>query len=151
MPSIEYDTIFARFCLKIEDYKLLRMNAHDQRDLMKMWLQAALSDPDLSFVFDELNADDDLEQLRYTLKTGGKTLTGAEAIAELFSLGMVIQWLQPQIYSSLNTRQLAENRRDKFTSPPVLLSELRALFDDLHRSYLQKIRALAALRLMGGG
>lgn len=149
MPFLNYDDIFACFRLKIEDYKLLRMNSQDQRDLLKMWLRAAASDPYLYHLFSTLEADDDMEQLRFTLKSGVPSLADDFA-AGLLADGMVIQWLEPQICSCLNTRQLAESRREKFASQPVLLSELRGLKRDLQDAYRKKICDCAAFRLMGG-
>ena len=148
MPFLNYDDIFACFRLKIEDYKLLRMHSQDQRDLLMMWLRAAASDPYLHHLFDGLEANEDMEQLRFTLKSGIPALSD-DFTAGLLADGMGIQWLEPQICSCLNTRQLAESRREKFAPQPVLLSELRGLKRDLVDAYRKKIIDCTAFRFRG--
>ena len=46
---------------------------------------------------------------------------------ELIAVGMVIEWLEPQVNSVLNTRQMFSGKEEKFYSQSNHLNELKDL------------------------
>ena len=91
-------------------------------------LNAAVANPYLFKLFDTLVLDDEVIQITYSLKH--KMDTDKEDmgfVTELIAVGMVIEWLEPQVNSVLNTRQMFSGKEEKFYSQSNHLNELKDL------------------------
>lgn len=124
-----FSEIYARFSNKITDYVLLELSDQDAVDIMHEYLMSAIpkirelrvgafSYVDELGEFDAIindDDDDDDEGPEHTGINGGHflhELTDLEK--ELLSLGMVQEWLEPQIQSVLNTRQFVSSKETQF-------------------------------------
>lgn len=61
-------------------------------------------------------------------------------VVEIISMGMVVEWLEPQVNSVLNTLQMFSGKEEKFYSQSNHLSELRGLLKDAQLKQRKLIR-----------
>lgn len=118
--------IFDNFSNKITDYKILELEDEDVHTMCLMWLKSAIAHQkkiDHDFTIDE-SIEEFVEELNDTEK-------------ELLSLGMVIEWLRPQIYSTDLTSQFIAGKEEKFYAQST---HLNALKDLLKETRLEKNR-----------
>lgn len=124
-----FNKVYDSFLAKITDYKILELDYSDVMEMMHGWLKSAavrqkkiihdLTMDDLSETF--ANDLDDLE-------------------IELLALGMVLEWLRPQINSVALTSQFIGGKEEKFYAQANHLSALKALFDSVRLEQKKLIR-----------
>ena len=72
--------------------------------------------------------DDEVIQLTYSLKhVINEADEDMRFVIEVIAMGMVIEWLEPQVNSVLNTLQMFSGKEEKFYSQSNHLSELKDL------------------------
>lgn len=123
----EYEEIYSRFLTRVEDFKLAELGQRLAEEMMNGWMHSTLSKPYVRRLFSEMEIDDDNEQLNYDLKYQVSDEEDRDFVEELISLGMVVQWLTPQVNSVLNTAQFFSNAEQKFFSQANHLEQLREL------------------------
>ena len=109
----EYEEIYSRFLTRVEDFKLAELGQRLAEEMMNGWMHSTLSKPYVRRLFSEMEIDDDNEQLNYDLKYQVSDEEDRDFVEELISLGMVVQWLTPQVNSVLNTAQFFSNTEQK--------------------------------------
>lgn len=76
-------------------------------------------------------------ELKHVINTADEDL---HFVIEVISLGMVAEWLEPQVNSVLNTLQMFSGKEEKFYSQSNHLSELRGLLKDVQLKQRKIIR-----------
>ena len=111
-----YDEIYKRFLSKITDYNITEFDPQDAYDMFHTWLMSSITTQ--KKLEHDLDYDDELFSFAEDLSHIEK---------ECLALGMVIEWLQPQVNSVTNTLQMFGGKEEKFYSQANHLSELQSL------------------------
>ena len=112
-----YTDVFNIFLNKISDIKLLDMNDTDIEQMLTSWMTSAISKmkkckSDLSIRDDEIQVfNNDLLDIE----------------KEIIATGMVKEWLEPQLNSTLYTGQFFGGKEEKFYAQANQLEKLQAL------------------------
>lgn len=108
---------------------------------MRGWLHSVMSKPYTRKIFTQLTYDDEILSLTYELKNVlDKNNDDIDFVLELFAVGMVIEWLEPQVKSVLNTKQFFGGKEEKFYAQSTHINELRGLLKDTKLEYHKMIR-----------
>lgn len=116
-----YDAIYKLAANKITDPEIALLSDDDLEELFHDYLMSATSQfrkckSNLS------DRDDELRQFNTDLLDIEK---------EILAILVVRQWLQPQLYSALLTKQVFSDKEQKYYSQAQHISELRALDETL--------------------
>lgn len=136
----EFENIYSRFYLRITDYNLAGLSENIASEMMNGWMHATLSKPYVRRLFDQLTIDDDVEEIEYELKFPTSDGEDQDFIEQVIVMGMVIEWLQPQVNSVLNTAQMFSNSEQKFYSQANHLEVLQELLKKNHNDQRKLIR-----------
>lgn len=112
-----YRQIYELFAQKISDIKLLSLSDEDIASMMYGWMRSACvkflnSENDLT------DRDDTLQQFNYDLP---------ELDQEIIANFMVVEWLEPQLNSTLLTSQFYGSKEEKFYAQANQLEKLMSL------------------------
>ena len=116
-----YDSIYNIAANKITDPEIALLSSDDLEEMFHDYLISAISQfrkckSDLS------DRDDEVRQFNADLLDVEK---------EILAILVVRQWLQPQLYSALLTKQVFSDKEQKYYSQAQHISELRALDETL--------------------
>lgn len=116
-----YDAIYNIAASKITDPEIALLSSNDLEEMFHDYLISAISQfrkckSDLS------DRDDEIRQFNADLLDVEK---------EILAILVVRQWLQPQLYSALLTKQVFSDKEQKYYSQAQHISELRALDETL--------------------
>lgn len=116
-----YDAIYNIAASKITDPEIALLPPDDLEEMFHDYLISAISQfrkckSDLS------DRDDEIRQFNADLLDVEK---------EILAILVVRQWLQPQLYSALLTKQVFSDKEQKYYSQAQHISELRALDETL--------------------
>ena len=116
-----YDAIYNIAASKITDPEIALLSSDDLEEIFHDYLISAISQfrkckSDLS------DRDDEIRQFNADLLDVEK---------EILAILVVRQWLQPQLYSALLTKQVFSDKEQKYYSQAQHISELRALDETL--------------------
>lgn len=112
-----YRQIYEQFAQKISDIKLLSLSDEDIASMMYGWMRSACvkflnSENDLT------DRDDILQQFNYDL---------SELDQEIIANFMIVEWLEPQLNSTLLTSQFYGSKEEKFYAQANQLDKLMNL------------------------
>lgn len=130
MASIEYDKIYSCFLSKITDYKFLNLPTDDAYDIMRGWLHSAISKPFVRKEFSTIAFKDDILMLDFEIKRSIDKQSDEDYAVEIIAMGMVIEWIEPQVKSVVNMSQMFSGKEMKFYAQANHLSELKKMLDD---------------------
>ena len=116
-----YDAIYNIAASKITDPEIALLSSDDLEEMFHDYLISAISQfrkckSDLS------DRDDEIRQFNADLLDVEK---------EILAILVVRQWLQPQLYSALLTKQVFSDKEQKYYSQAQHIAELRALDETL--------------------
>lgn len=119
--ATSYEEIYNLAANKITDPEIALLLPEDIEELFHGYLISAI--PNFRKCKNDLsNRDDELRQFNVDLLDVEK---------EILAILVVREWLQPQLYSSLLTKQVFSDKEQKYYSQSSHLSELRALDETL--------------------
>lgn len=133
MVSLDFRTIFQRHIGLITDYNLPRLDPKDFEELETEWLCRAMSNPRVRHIFSSFNVDEDDMIITFELKNSVDEYSDKYFVIELFALGMVIAWLEPQVDSILNTAPMIGGKEEK-----ILLNN--------HKNSIERLKQLEIKR-----
>lgn len=112
-----FETVYARFLQKIEDYKILNQSDEEVMKMLYNWMISAISkcktlEHDLS------DRNDEMEMFNTNL---------LDIEIEVIALQMVQEWLRPQVNSTLLTKQFFGGNDSKFFAQANQLAQLLEL------------------------
>ena len=114
-----YTEIYDIFLSKISDVKILSLSDEDIEQLLE------------SYMFNSIasikECKTDLTDVDNINKCFNNDLLGVEK--ELIASEMVVQWLEPQLNSTLLTKQFFGGKEEKFYAQANQLEKLQALYD----------------------
>jgi len=112
-----FTEIYARFSNKVTDYILLELSDQDAVDIMHGYLLSAISKlRELrNGAFDYTENEEEIDDDEEVYLIGPHFINNLiETEKELLALGMVEEWMEPQINSVLNTRQFISSKETNF-------------------------------------
>ena len=125
MASIEYSEIFSRFYLRVQDYKLGSMAEDTAKEILMGYLKQVISKPFVRKLFSSITADDDIEEIEFTMREPQDDAADIDFVEEVMVTGMTVEWLYPTVQSTVNTSQLFSNSEQKLSRcNPIQLAAL---------------------------
>lgn len=117
MALLSYEKIFSRVRNKSYDPKELSLNDDDLDEIYVERLHSAIGNVRVRRLFSTLSCDDQTEELTWMLKqtisTNADNNEEEDFVIELISLGMVIEWLKPQVDSAINIAKAIGGKEEK--------------------------------------
>ena len=123
---LPYETVFSRTRNKINDPKELAL---DEKDLLEVYterLHSVVGKPRVRRLFSSISFDDELQQFNFVLNNPVDGDSDKDFVLEVFVIGMVIEWLQPQVDSILHTSLMIGGKEEK-----KLIENYRSMIDRL--------------------
>lgn len=136
----EFDELYSRFYLMVEDYNLVALDERLAKEMMNGWMRSTLSKPYVRRLFKSLDVDDDVEEIEYELKFPVSEDEDKDFVEELIALGMVVEWVSPKYHSTLNTAQFFSNTEQKFYSQANHMTELKDMYHRAKNNLRKLIR-----------
>jgi hypothetical protein len=140
MASLKYDEIYSSLYLKAKTYDLLELTNNNIAEFLCGWLHAALSKPHVHRLFSMLTTDDEIQYVKYELKYSIDPDYDKDFILDILGIGMLIEWIQPKIYSLTNIVQVYGSKEEKFYSQSGHLKTLQDIKKQLVRDQRSMIR-----------
>lgn len=117
MALLSYEKIFSRVRNKSYDPKELFLNDDDLNEINAERLHSAVGNVRIRRLFSTLSCDDQAEELTWVLKNAIFTSTDEDEeedfVVELLALGVVIEWLKPQVDSVTNISKAIGGKEEK--------------------------------------
>lgn len=135
--TLSYEKIFSRYRGRIDDPKELSMNADDLLEICTERLHNVIGDPRVIAKFKNIELDDEIQQMNFSLKFSNGDFLDGEFIIKLLSLGMEIEWMKPQIDSIKYTVQMLGGKEEK-----MLQNNYKAMierFDKLNTEFSKQL------------
>lgn len=130
MASLDFDEIASQFYSKVQAYDFLDLEENEVDSLIGNWLRSAVSKPYIRRLFSSLILDSDMETVEYTMQYTIDGYADADFVLEILSLGLVIEWLTPKIWSLEHIAQRFGDKNEKFFSQAAHVNEMRALLNE---------------------
>lgn len=113
MITIEYEEIFSRFRNKVSDPKELSLPVNDLIEIYTERLNSVIGNPRIRKLFLTFNSNDELQQLNFELEYPEDDSLDKSFVIEIFVLGMIIEWLEPQVNSIIHTSVMIGGKEEK--------------------------------------
>lgn len=110
---LSYSTLFSRVLNKINDPKELSLNENDLLSIYTERLHSVVGKPRVRRLFSTLSLDDELQEMTFTLNNSVDEDSDTDFVLEILSLGMAIEWLQPQVDSVIHTSVMIGGKEEK--------------------------------------
>ena len=110
---LPYSTLFSRVLNKINDPKELSLNENDLLEIYTERLHSVVGKPRVRRLFSALTLDDEIQEITFTLNNSVDEESDTDFVLEVLSLGMVIEWLQPQVDSVIHTSVMIGGKEEK--------------------------------------
>lgn len=136
----EYEDIYSRFYLRVEDYNIVGLEKKLVENMMNGWMKSVLSKPYVRRLFATLDNDEDVEEIEYELKFPVSDEEDQDFVEELIATGMTVEWLRPKYNSTLLTSQFFSNSEQKFFSQANHMTELKDMYHRAENDLRKLIR-----------
>lgn len=110
---LSYSTLFSRVLNKINDPKELQLNENDLLSIYTERLHSVIGKPRVRRLFSTLSPDDEIQEMTFTLNNSVDEESDTDFVLEVLSLGMAIEWLQPQVDSVIHTSVMIGGKEEK--------------------------------------
>lgn len=136
----EYSSIFSRFLMRVEDYKIANLDENTANEILIGYLRNTASDSFVRKLFTTFIMDDNTEEIEWVLANPQEDLADTDFVEDILSEGMIVQWVQPRYHSTLLTSQFFSNKEQNFYSQANHMAELKAMYDTARNDIRKKIR-----------
>ena len=140
MTSLQYEDIFGYFLGYVSDFHITNLSEENAYELMAEYMHKAISKPYMRKIFSTAILDDDMEEFMFELSYKTDDTADADFVLDIVSKAMVIEWLQPQVRSKINTMQFFGGREQKWFSQAAHIDQLRGLLEDTQLEVRRLIR-----------
>ena len=110
---LSYSTLFSRVLNKINDQKELSLDESDLLEIYTERLHSVVGKPRVRRLFSSLSLDDEIQEMTFTLNNSVDEESDKDFVLEILSLGMAIEWLQPQVDSVVHTSVMIGGKEEK--------------------------------------
>ena len=111
--TLSYSTLFSRVLNKINDQKELSLDENDLLEIYTERLHSVVGKPRVRRLFSSLTLDDEIQEMTFALNNSVDEESDKDFVLEILSLGMAIEWLQPQVDSVKYTVQMVGGKEEK--------------------------------------
>lgn len=108
-----YDKLFSRVLNKINDPKELSLNIDDLYEIYRERLHSVIGHPRVRRLFSSIILDDEIHELSFSLNHSVDENSDEDFVLEILTIGMVIEWLQPQVDSIIHTSVMIGGKEEK--------------------------------------
>jgi hypothetical protein len=127
--ALSYETIFSRVRGKRDDLKELSLEENVLNEIYVERLKNVIGNPRVRRLFSSITFDDEIQQITYELNNSVDEFSDDEFVTGIFTLGMVIEWLQPKVDSVL------------YTAPMIGGKEEKKIIDD-HSNMINRLKSM---------
>ena len=110
---LSYSTLFSRVLNKINDQEELSLDENDLLEIYTERLHSVVGKPRVRRLFSSLSLDDEIQEMTFTLNNSVDEESDKDFVLEILSLGMAIEWLQPQVDSVIHTSVMIGGKEEK--------------------------------------
>ena len=110
---LSYSTLFSRVLNKINDQKELSLDENDLLEIYTERLHSVVGKPRVRKLFSSILLDDEIQEMTFTLNNSVDEESDKDFVLEILSLGMAIEWLQPQVDSVIHTSVMIGGKEEK--------------------------------------
>ena len=110
---LSYSTLFSRVLNKINDPKELSLDENDLLEIYTERLHSVVGKPRVRRLFSSISLDDEIQEMTFTLNNSVDEESDKDFVLEILSLGMAIDWLQPQVDSVIHTSVMIGGKEEK--------------------------------------
>ena len=110
---LSYSTLFSRVLNKINDQKELSLDENDLLEIYTERLHSVVGKPRVRRLFSSISLDDEIQEMTFTLNNSVDEESDTDFVLEILSLGMAIEWLQPQVDSVIHTSVMIGGKEEK--------------------------------------
>ena len=110
---LSYSTLFSRVLNKINDPKELSLDESDLLEIYTERLHSVVGKPRVRRLFSSISLDDEIQEMTFTLNNSVDEESDKDFVLEILSLGMAIEWLQPQVDSVIHTSVMIGGKKEK--------------------------------------
>ena len=110
---LSYSTLFSRVLNKINDQKELSLDESDLLEIYTERLHSVVGKPRVRRLFSSLSLDDEIQEMTFALNNSVDEESDKDFVLEILSLGMAIEWLQPQVDSIIHTSVMIGGKEEK--------------------------------------
>lgn len=110
---LSYSILFSRVLNKINDPKELSLDENDLLEIYTERLHSVVGNPRVRRLFSSLSFDDEIQEMTFTLNNSVDEESDMDFVLEILSLGMAIEWLQPQVDSVIHTSVMIGGKEEK--------------------------------------
>ena len=110
---LSYSTLFSRVLNKINDPKELSLDESDLLEIYTERLHSVVGKPRVRRLFSSISLDDEIQEMTFTLNNSVDEESDKDFVLEILSLGMAIEWLQPQVDSIIHTSVMMGGKEEK--------------------------------------
>ena len=110
---LSYSTLFSRVLNKINDPKELSLDENDLLEIYTERLHSVVGKPRVRRLFSSISIDDEIQEMTFTLNNSVDEESYKDFVLEILSLGMAIEWLQPQVDSVIHTSVMIGGKEEK--------------------------------------
>ena len=111
--TLSYSTLFSRVLNKINDPKELSLDENDLLEIYTERLHSVVGKPRVRRLFSSISLDDEIQEMTFTLNNSVDEESDKDFVLEILSLGMAIEWLQPQVDSVIHTSVMIGGKEEK--------------------------------------
>ena len=138
--TLPYDKIFSRVFNKIDDPKELSLNENDLLEVYTERLHSIVGNSRVRRLFSSITLDDEIQELTFTLNHSVDDYSDEDFVLEILTLGMIIEWLQPQVDSRIYTSEGIGGKEEKvlqnnYKPMQTRLEKLESKLDKKIRDY----------------
>ena len=110
---LSYSTLFSRVLNKINDPKELSLDENDLLEIYTERLHSVVGKPRVRRLFSSISLDDEIQEMTFILNNSVDEESDKDFVLEILSLGMAIEWLQPQVDSVIHTSVMIGGKEEK--------------------------------------
>ena len=110
---LSYSTLYSRVLNKINDPKELSLDENDLLEIYTERLHSVVGKPRVRRLFSSISLDDEIQEMTFTLNNSVDEESDTDFVLEILSLGMAIEWLQPQVDSVIHTSVMIGGKEEK--------------------------------------
>ena len=110
---LSYSTLFSRVLNKINDPKELSLDENDLLEIYTERLHSVVGKPRVRRLFSSISLDDEIQEVTFALNNSVDEESDKDFVLEILSLGMAIEWLQPQVDSVIHTSVMIGGKEEK--------------------------------------
>lgn len=138
--TLPYDKIFSKVFNKIDDPKELSLNENDLLEVYTERLHSIVGNSRVRRLFSSIILDDEIQELTFALNHSVDDYSDEDFVLEILALGMIIEWLQPQVDSRIYTSEAIGGKEEKvlqnnYKPMQTRLEKLESKLDKKIRDY----------------